>query len=456
MLLALASALTLHAATPAPDAWVPMRWPWADAASLALLDESPVNCLLVAPTAITKPFLDQAKTRGVVVFAAAGPGQLNEAQAAMERGASGIAIVGDPPAAERERLRALSKTLVEFVPRIELAWTSGKPILATEQGVWPGVNLQENSAAHSAPSGAPWIDTNSGFLRFARASAPEAVIWIGIRPPAGQVISAERYLQVIGDAAMMGARWVISLDSDLESRIAAREDKALKAWRKIGAVLGYYEQHPEWRRAVPHGQLAVVQDVASGGVLSGGILDMISVKHTPVRAIPPERLAPAAFGDSKMTVNAAVDSLTPAQKDALRNFTRSGGTLLTGPPGWRMPAPRRDQITLDKEDIEKLDQIWKEVNTMTGRRNLGVRLFNVSSMMSNLSRDPQSGKLILQLVNYSDYPVDSIAVHVLGVYKQARVLRPGRPPQPLKPYENEDGVGFDIDLIESVATLEIE
>ena len=41
----------------------------------------------------------------------------------------------------------------------------------------------------------------------------------------------------------------------------------------------------------PYGKLAVVQD-PDDALLSGGILDMIAAKHTPVRAIP--RPAPDA------------------------------------------------------------------------------------------------------------------------------------------------------------------
>ena len=451
-MLAVAAVGVLNAA--APEAWVPMRWPWAEASSLELLEGSRVNCLLVEAGALSKAFLDEAKSRRVEVLAVVAPGTTGGAQAATERGAAGLVLRGEIAEGERERLRKLTPRVVEFVARVDLRFANPPAVLATEQGVWPGVNVQENDTAHAAPSGAPWIDTNSGFLRFARASAPEAMLWLGVEPPKGQAITAERYLQVIGDAAMMGARWVIALDADLAARLGKREEKAQKIWARMNAVLSYFEEHAEWRAGRPHGQLAVVQDVANGGALSGGILDMIAVKHTPVRAVEPSRMTANSFADCQMAVNVAVDGLTEAQKGILREFTKRGGTLLTGPPGWRMPAPKREQITLAKEDIEKLDQIWKEVNTMTGRKNLGVRLFNVSSLLSNLTAEGK--KLRLQLVNYSDYPVDSIAVHVLGTYQTARLLRPGKAPLTLKPYENEDGVGVDIDLIESVATLEIE
>ena len=93
--------------------------------------------------------------------------------------------------------------------------------------------------------------------------------------------------------------------------------------------------------------------------------------------------------DAKLAVDVDPASLDAAQKETLKNFTRGGGTLLSGPPGWKFPMPKVGEITLGKDDFAKLDEIWKEVNGMTGHTNLGARLFNVSSMLSNLleSRD---------------------------------------------------------------------
>jgi len=115
-----------------------------------------------------------------------------------------------------------------------------------------------------------------------------------------------------------------------------------------------------------------------------------------------------------------------------------------------------DQVTLDAKDVEKLDQIWKEVNSMTGRRNLGARLFNVSSMLSNMTATEDGNKVVLYLVNYAEYPVDTIAVHLLGKYKRASVYWPERKAKSVELYDNEDGSGLDIDVLDSVAILVAE
>jgi hypothetical protein len=111
---------------------------------------------------------------------------------------------------------------------------------------------------------------------------------------------------------------------------------------------------------------------------------MIAVKHTPVRPVPRQHLSAESLAGATMAVDVDADALTPEQKEVLSNFTHAGGMLLTGPPGWKDQRPPGDQITLDKAELERLNDIWRDVNSMVGRRNMGVRLFNVSSMLSNL------------------------------------------------------------------------
>ena len=45
---------------------------------------------------------------------------------------------------------------------------------------------------------------------------------------------------------------------------------------------------------------------------------------------------------------------------------------------------------------------------------MGVRLFNVSSMLSNFLAAPGGNAAVVHLVNYSDYPVENVAMHYLG------------------------------------------
>ena len=155
----------------------------------------------------------------------------------------------------------------------------------------------------------------------------------------------------------------IALDDDLARRLHEGDKAALQVWGRITRQLQFYEAHRDWRAFRPYGKLAVIQGVKDGALLSGGILDMIGARHTPVRAVPPDRLRPETLAGASMAVDVDAASLTPEQREVLKAFTRAGGTLLTGPADWKeSAAPETDQITLDDKETKRLDDIWHDIN----------------------------------------------------------------------------------------------
>ncbi len=440
-----------------PSAWVPARWASNDPHSLDLLRSTPINCLLVEHESWSKTFASSAAATGVAVLGVVRSPvtAVDQAREAVRLGMTGVVLEGDFPDTIPRALDDSRIPYVQLAPRSKMHLDSSQPITGTYQGVWPGVEVQKDGETKSAPSGAPWIDTNTGFLRFVRALT-NGPIWIGNMPPPNTVISIARYIQTVGDAAMSGARWVVSLDDDFNRRLLARDPKALEGWKQIAEAVQFYEDHGAWRTWQARSDLAVVEDASSGALLSGGILDMIAVKHTPVRPMPPTRISPQSLQGLTMAADVDPGALTPPQHDALQAFTRAGGTLLNAPPGWKFVLPKDGGITLDAGSLQQLDEIWKELNSLTGRKNLGARLFNVSTMISNLVQAPSGKPVLLHLINYSDYPVDSITVHVSGQFTKASLLAPGAAPIDLKPYAVEEGTGIDIDKINNVAALVLE
>lgn len=447
----------LRASLPAPADWVPARWPWSDAQSLDLLAASPVNCLLLK--SYPADFVAASNARGLVTLAVLTPGGdvLAGARKALSAKVSGIVLEGDfsEGTASAVREAASGAPVIELTARNRMPLGSSAPIIGTYQGLWPGIAATDDGNKKAGPSGSTWIDTNTGFIRAVRAWGGGA-LWIANEPPRATVVTGERYQQVIADAAISGARWVVALDSDFALRLHSREASAMRDWQGINTLLGYFERHPEWRRMQEYGRLAIVQDPAKGGLLSGGILDMIAVKHTPVRPIPRQELTPQALQGATMAVDVDADALSPEQKEILRNFARQGGTLLTGPPGWKDQAPAGERITLDQKELDRLNDIWHDVNSMVGRQNLGVRLFNVSSMLSNVISTPDDKTEIVHLVNYSDYPVENVTVYFLGDFKKAALLAPGGVEKKLEIYKADDGWGVDLDKVGVCASIRLE
>ncbi|MDE3165937.1 MAG: hypothetical protein KGN36_09035 [Acidobacteriota bacterium] len=435
------------AAIPKPADWVPVRWPWMDAASLDLLKGTAVNCVLVRHPA--PGFTQAATARGIVTLAVVTPGE--DAHAALAAKVDGVVFEGDFPTDPP----ALPVPVVELAPRYKMKLGGSAPIVGTYQGVWPGIAANEGASAHAGPTSSVWIDTNTGFLRAVRAFGASSV-WLANQPPEKTAVSTARYQQVIAEAAISGARWVIAFDADLTARLARREEGALGTWRKITALAAYFESHPEWRAMRENGQLAVVQDPEKGGLLSGGILDMIAVKHTPVRPVAGDRLSPQSLEGATMAVNIEGDDLTAPQKQVLRDFTRSGGMLLNGPPGWKDPTPPAGKITLDNTELARLSDMWKDVNNLIGRRNMGVRLFNVSSMLSNYLGAADGKSAVVHLVNYADYPVESVTLHYLADFPHATLITPEGINKALEVYKTDEGWGVDIDRVVVCATIRLE
>ena len=445
-------------AAPAPADWVPVRWPWSDAASLELIAGGPVNCLLLRT--YSDELTAAAARDGVVMLAVVAPGDdvAARTRAALDHKLTGVVLEGEFPDSDVAKVREIagSAPVAELTSRRRLRLGSGAPILGTYQGVWPGVSaLEQGGAKHSGPTASVWIDTNTGFIRAARAWG-DTPLWIANQPPAGVVVTGSRYLQVISDAAISGARWVVAFDSDFARRLHMREADAMSDWRRMSNLLAHFDRHPEWRRMQEYAKLAVVQDPGASALLSGGVLDMIAVKHTPVRPVPRERLSSQALDGALTTLNVDPSGMTTEQREILRAFARSGGTLLTGPPGWRDQAPKGASITLDKAELERLNDIWRDINGVIGRRNFGVRLFNVATMLSNLLISPDGKTALLHLVNYSDYPVENVTAHFLGKWSRATLIAPDREEARVEVYSTEEGSGVDLAKVTVCATVKLE
>jgi hypothetical protein len=432
-----------------PD-WVPARWFSKDPATLKLVESTPVNCLLMEKADWSPEFTRAAAERGIATLGVV-TGSVNAADIAAEAkkaGLTGLAVEGALSAGR------VDMPVVELTNRAQMKFSSDAQVLATKQGMWPGIRAEQEGLI-AAPTGAPWIDTNTGFLRYARVST-QAAIWIANRVPPKNHLLVTAYLAAIGDAGMTGARWVLDFDDEFAKGLVKGDASALKNWALIVQHVKFYEDHKEWRSFAMRSTLALVEAPESGALISGGVLDMMATKHTPVTPIPARTLDGSSLVHSKMAVNVDPELLSANQKLALKAFTKAGGTLLTGPPGWKFPSLQPDQITLDKKDLETLDSIWKELNTVTGRENLGARLFNVGSMLSNLLESPDGKQVALELVNYSDYAVADITVHVLGKFKRATLMRPEAGPQKLDVYEVDEGTGIDIPALGALGTLVLE
>jgi len=77
-------------------------------------------------------------------------------------------------------------------------------------------------------------------------------------------------------------------------------------------------------------------------------------------------------------------------------------------------------------------------------------------MLSDMLSSPDGKQVIIQLVNFADFPVESVTVHVLGNFTHARLYTPEDGERTLEVYKNEEGTGVDIDKVSVCATLRLD
>jgi hypothetical protein len=444
--------LLLALAAPAfePQACVPARWPTAAAESLALLEGSSINCLLLDEPQWRPEFLAAAHAKGLHVLAAASNAEALTRAAAL--GFDALVAEGD---FDTSALAKTGRRVLALPGRARMDLDAKAPVIGTTQGVWPGIHLEKDGAVVAAPTGAPWIDTNAGFLRFVRTVVPrESAVWMANRPAAGQVLNGGRYVQALADAAMTGASWVLAFDPGFWAELEKRGARALADWSRINAALRFYQANAAFSAWPDTSRLLLVEDSDSGALYSGGFMDMIGARHIPATVIPPDRLPSAADRDVKLLLNIDPASLTDAQKEQVRAVARRGATIVNGPPGWKVTTGGGG-ITFDGSQVKQIDEAWREINHLIGRNNYGARVFGAPGMLSNLKARPDGKRLALFFVNYSGYAVDNISVYVLGHWSKA-VLKTPQGDRPVDVYPVEEGTGMDLARVADVAILVVE
>jgi len=439
--------------------WIPARWPTSDPASLALLEGAPVNCLLLESRHWTPEFLAKARQGSVATLGVLRPtSPQEEARRAVDAKLTGVVLEGDFSIAQaagvRSTLAGSGLAVIELPPRRGIRLDSQDQILGTGEGLWPGIEIEHGGSTLTGPTSSPWVNTNSGFLRFLRAAAAGAV-WIGVSPPARSAYPAERYAQAIADAALAGARWIVDLDQDLWKRLLDGESSARAGWKSITRHLAYFEQR-DWSGYRPHSHFALVEDAATGGLLSGGLLDLMSAQRTPVRVILPRQVSAARLRGARLLLNLEDRALSEEQRRAIEEFRKSGGVVLNSPVGFHLPTAPPGQVLPTRQQWTQLQKVWEIAYHAIARKNFGVRVFNTAGMLSSLMATPDGKSLLVHLLNYTDFPAESIAVQAFGTWKHARLYRPGEMVEELPLYPVSDGTGVDVPRLTTVATLRLD
>jgi len=462
-----------------PDSWIPARWPggplelyqrdkardqskaptadtevrtaiadWYDPATLRLLDGSPVNCLLLTWSAgasaelerqqqqLVGTYATEAHRRGVailgLVYPGADPSQF--VPAAIAAHLDGLALEGGFPGdliGQVTTAVASSGSPMVVVPIVTApARTAATPVSAVE-GVSPSARNLSDMGIRGAPSSEPWIQSNIWLVRSFRLTPDWRPLWIGYQPDSG---TASDYARSVADAAVAGGRWIVALDDRMRAKLRRRDAAALATWSGIGECLKFAEDHAEWRSFVPFGNLGIILDPASKDPdMADEYLKLVARRQVPYRLIARTGFNAASLAGLRAVLATELAPPTDAERTILQAFAENGGVLVAG-PSWGNPPKDQPfaEVSVGKgravvyKDPDP-ESVARDMRDLLSHKEAGFAAFNVPSVITYASGGPGK-RLLVQLLNYSDFPATAITIRVSGSFKTARLFTPGAAP----------------------------
>jgi len=418
---------------------------WQDPASLAVVQGTPINCLVVSwasglpadaeqQKALT-PLIEKGKQAGLdFVGLIEGEGDKAAAVAAAQAaGLAAVAMAGDAPA-------NAAVPVIPWNKAAQVRSSAKSAVMGVSDGVFPG--LPQGATPQGGPTNLPWVDSNGAILMIARALAPDKTVWVGFDPALAATQAAEAYELAVADSASHGARWVISLDDGLRADLAAKKQPAADTFKKLIDTVTFFEQHKELRTYQPNGLVAIISNFSGQNYDPGEeAINLMPRVRQPFRLIARSRAASASFAGLQAIYYLDKEPPDAALRKKLLAFANDGGILLV-PSNWPNPAgppaPAEPYLLFSMRKVGKgrlgvckeekpdaYDTVADIQNIISHGKDL-VRVYNAPSSNFLYATSAQGKQAVIHLLNYSRRGGDAL-FYVKEPYKSARVVSPELP-----------------------------
>jgi transposase len=293
-----------------------------------------------------------------------------------------------------------------------------------------------------------------------RADGSGRPVWMGHRPQPHrpQPLEFNDYVRAVADSGMSGAKWIVAVGDDWRPRLFAGDKEALEEWKKLNEYVRYFDGSDErWKDFQVWPSVVVVHDPSDQSSFdSFDVLNMLAVRQVPHRVVLRPDFKAHAVGTQTRVL--AFDYAPPddSERQTLQSFTQGGGTLVTGPRWYNAQSEAGSQFPrvvagagsirgFPTAQAVDSDRFSRAIRDMVDQKHGAPKLYNVGSIISLYSVNPETGQALLQMTEYGDYPTENVTVRLPNKIRQARLYVIGAEPRDLKIYDGEDG-GSEIDV----------
>jgi hypothetical protein len=439
-----------------------------DPASLDILKDSPIDCLVISWAAglpedaeqqkSAAPLVDAARKRNLTVVGWVDAAANAEAAIAAAKAAGLAAVVV-------ENYKGKSTfPVIPYTDRAHVPWGSTAPVLAIGENVWPGVSMPDRGA-DAGPTSSPWIDSNAWYIQLAQART-RMPLWIPFDPPSkGRMVPASAYPTAIADTEAGGARWIISLDANLQAGLASGNRTALATFKSISDTAGFFQKRAAWKTYHSRGVCGVVSDFTGDNFeMSGEILNLLAKRNLQFRPIWKARAATASFAGLRSIIYADTQPPAPELRAKLMSFAELGGLLITGPkwgPEGKAITPPfatqfelrslgKGRLAVAKDKLTDSYQVAVDAQLLTSRGADLAKLYNASSCLLLFTASPDAKKAVLHVIGYATgRNMGSRTAWVARKYGSARLVYPGVEGAPIKGIASEEYFGMEYQIPET-------
>lgn len=362
---------------------VPMEWPdvWRDPALLKLLDNAPVNCLLLPKDA---------------------PPELRAAALARH--------LECPPAPQWRSWK-------------EIDWNAKSGPVCIGDGVWPELAMKGNDAAQdstaSGPTGAPWLDANGWLIRLARARAADRSVWIrSDAPENAQNLSVDNYLLAASEAAAFGAIRPLWIAPAHATQIATGNASAEALLKRLFTHVRWHRERQEWSRWPVVARLIIASDFAGPNEYTASeTLLLAARRNLSCQPVESARLNSAALAGRRALLYLDTQAMPASTAAAVQPFLQSGGLLLClqsstsalkglqaiaeTHPRFTLHSCGKGRVAVCKGEWDDPYMLALDTHLLMSRRHDAVRLFNAGSLSYLHTASPDGKRWIVHLLNYS-------------------------------------------------------
>jgi hypothetical protein len=401
--------------------WTPFRWPssWTDAARLALVRGTAINCLLID----SGPAFDAVRTQ-----------------------------------ARQDGLRVGAPDGVHTV-----------------KGEWAGVRLSRSpgDGASAGPTGVAWVNSNGWAVRLAAATHPNSAIWVQAAPEEGRVHPASSYLITLADTGSHGGRWIIELDTAFAARLAEKDAASLTAWKGLCDAAGLFAAHKEWGGYDPQAGVGVISSFTGEQEFFGGeLLNLLARAGQHSRILIRDGITRASFESLRAVIYADAGDVPEALGAQIREFVRGGGLLITHAsriwkgeaaaagdehPRFTISAFGKGRIALAKEANADPYEWANDAAVLVSHRYDLVRFWNGGATGSYYTMAADRRRGLVHLLFYADRGPDAASVRVTGAWRAARMRTAGSTEaRSVKMIVQKDAVEIHLPQVSQYVALELD